>query len=159
MNCHDLPLILVCRHHPRGGRRPQTRLKSHTSLLIQPCIAPRCYFHPPHQRCLLPRRLPPSLRASAPARGIKKEEPRSPRERRMQSVQGRGKGGREGRVGRASNLGERERGRGGRPLGCGKSAHHCPILMPFFWVEEMGQVRVKLNPRLATGPNSNFETF
>ena len=46
------PLILVCSHHPRRGRRPQTRLRSQTSLLIQPCIAPRCYFHPPHHRCL-----------------------------------------------------------------------------------------------------------
>ena len=55
-------------------------------------------------------------------------------------------------------------GRGpGRPLGCGKSAHHCPTLMlllkghAFFWVEEMGQVKVKLNPKLAIGPSSNFE--
>ena len=71
-------------------------------------------------------------------------------------------GRREGRVGRASNLGERKRA--GRPPF--RLREICPSLpnldaaaegTRLFWVEEMGQVKVKLNPKLAIGPSSNFE--
>ena len=72
-------------------------------------------------------------------------------------VQGR----RGGRVGRASNLGERERA-GRPPFRLREISPSLPnldarLLTRLFWVEEMGQVKVKLNPKLAIGPSSNFE--
>ena len=38
---------LVCGHRPLLGWCPKTRMRGQTRLMIQPCIAPRCYFHPP----------------------------------------------------------------------------------------------------------------